>query len=421
MREKNKTENKKIMLITPMLHQGGFERICVMTARALSQRRDTEAVIVVFSMEDIAFDISGLSVIDLKLKARDGRLRKILNIIRRGIKLTALQKKLGTDISYSFGTTANIANSLSRGAKRKISACHSFEEIRDGIYMKLISRCTDRVLCCSKKMADLVQESYGFPNAKALWNPCDIQGILAQSRKEPDKDIGFFRENGKILVSMGREDDVKGFWHLLKIFRRVYEEEENVGLAVIGEGGFEEYRRLAKELGVEKRVFFTGLKKNPFPYLRESDIYLLTSLSEGLPNALVEALALSLPVVSANCLSGPAEILHGDFREAEAQEEVFLGDYGILVPPLLPEKDLSVRWEPEGEALCGEEADKSSCRGEKKRVVLEEAEDKFAGAVLRLLQDEALYKSYRDKAPARAGDFSTENYMEGLLSCMEKL
>lgn len=421
MREKNKTENKKIMLITPMLHQGGFERICVMTARALSRRRDTEAVIVVFSMEDIAFDISGLSVIDLNLKAKDGRLRKILNIIRRGIKLTALQKKLGTDISYSFGTTANIANSLSRGAKRKISACHSFEEIRGGIYMKLISRCTDRVLCCSKKMADLVQESYGFPNAKALWNPCDIQGILAQSRKEPDKDIGFFRENGKILVSMGREDDVKGFWHLLKIFRRVYEEEENVGLAVIGEGGFEEYRRLAKELGVEKRVFFTGLKKNPFPYLRESDIYLLTSLSEGLPNALVEALALSLPVVSANCLSGPAEILHGDFREAEAQKEVFLGDYGILVPPLSPEKDLSVRWKPEGEALCREEAEKSPCRGEKKRIVLEEAEEKFAGAVLRLLQDEVLYKSYRDKAPARAGDFSTENYMEGLLSCMEKL
>ena len=57
----------------------------------------------------------------------------------------------------------------------------------------------------------------------------------------------------------------------------------------------------------------------------------------------------------------------------------------------------------------------------KDRIVLEEAEEKFAGAVLRLLQDEVLYKSYRDKAPARAGDFSTENYMEGLLSCMEKM
>ena len=56
-----------------MLHQGGFERICVMTARALSQRWDTEAVIVVFSMEDIAFDISGLQVVDLNLKDQTGR------------------------------------------------------------------------------------------------------------------------------------------------------------------------------------------------------------------------------------------------------------------------------------------------------------------------------------------------------------
>ena len=65
---------KKVMLITPMLHQGGFERICVMTARLLQKK--CEVVIVVFSMEDIAFDISGLSVIDLKLAARAGKLGK---------------------------------------------------------------------------------------------------------------------------------------------------------------------------------------------------------------------------------------------------------------------------------------------------------------------------------------------------------
>lgn len=392
------------MLITPMLHQGGFERICVMTARAFEERGDCQAVIVVFSMEDIAFDISGLSVIDLNLKSRKGRVRKVFNIIRRSIRLSVLQKKLGTDISYSFGTTANIANSLSIGARKKISACHSFEEIWGKLYMRLISRCTDRVLCCSKKMADLVQSSYGFSNVEALWNPCDIKGILAQSREDADEDIAFFREKGKILVSMGREDDVKGFWHLLKIFRRVAEEEESACLAIIGEGSFEEYKRLAKELGVEERVLFTGLKKNPFPYLRESDIYLLTSLSEGLPNALVEALALSLPIVSVNCLSGPAEILHGDFKEAEAQKDIFMGDYGILTPALTPEKNLSVCWEEAG-----------------RKIRLEEAEETFADAVLMLLRDEALYKSYQEKAFARAGDFSTENYMESLLSCMEKL
>ena len=198
---------------------------------------------------------------------------------------------------------------------------------------------------------------------------------------------------------MGREDEVKGFWHLIKIFRRVFEEEKDIRLAIIGEGDFTEYKRLAEELGLKEKVLFTGLKKNPFPYLKESDIYLLTSLSEGLPNALVEALALSLPIVSANCLSGPAEILHGDFKEAERQTGVFQGDYGILAPALSPEANFEVCWE--------EGADKTKIR-------LEESEEAFAEAVLSLLRDEDLYRHYQQRAVLRAGDFSAEQYMEGL-------
>ena len=76
---------KKILLITPMLHQGGFERICVMTARLLKE--NWEVVIAVFSMEDIAFDIEGLQIADLNLKARRGRPGKIINLLRRGRKL----------------------------------------------------------------------------------------------------------------------------------------------------------------------------------------------------------------------------------------------------------------------------------------------------------------------------------------------
>ena len=90
-------QKKKLMLISPMLHQGGFERICVLTARLLA--RSYQVMIVVFSMEDIAFDISGLQVVDLNLKARPGRLGKLLNLLKRGVKLTILQKKSGTDIS----------------------------------------------------------------------------------------------------------------------------------------------------------------------------------------------------------------------------------------------------------------------------------------------------------------------------------
>lgn len=397
-------DEKKIMLISPMLHQGGFERVCVLTARMLAGTH--KVVIVVFSLEDVAFDISGLEVMDLGLGVRRGRIGKLINVFRRSLRLGRLQKRLGIDVSYSFGMTANIANALSFGARKKIASCHSFEEIKNGLYMKLIGRFTDRVLCCSEKMADLVRSEYGFCNVRALWNPCDMSGLLEQSAERADEDILFFRTGARVLVSMGREDDVKGFWHLIRIFRRINEEEADTRLAIIGDGEFKEYKDLAGKLGLEENVLFTGLKKNPFPYLKESDIYVLTSLSEGLPNALVEALSLSLPVVSTNCMSGPAEILHRDFRTAQDQKEVFKADYGILCPVLSGQKDFSVSWEEESAG---------------RRIRLEETEQKFAGAVLELLRDRELYEMYRSRAAARAGDFSTAGYMEGLVSCMREI
>lgn len=394
---------KRIMLITPMLHQGGFERICVMTARLL--QKDYEVFIAVFSMEDIAYDISGLKVINLNLGSRKGKLGKLVNVFLRCLKLSQLQRKLKIDVSYSFGMTANIANALSFGAKHKITACHSFEEIKESVYIKLIGRHSDKVLCCSKKMTDLARTSYGFENMQTLWNPCDIEGILEQSCRTEGEDLTFFQTDDKVLVSMGREDDVKGFWHLLKVFRKIHEVDEHTRLAIIGEGTFEEYKKMAEKLGVGEQVLFAGLKKNPFPYLQAADCYILTSLSEGLPNALVEALALSLPIVSVNCLSGPAEILNEDWRMAEEKNEIYKADFGILSPALSGKKDLTVRWKDE----------------RKKEIVLEEAQQQLAEAVLELLQNKKLYEKYRKAAPKRAADFSKEAYLKGLVSCINEI
>lgn len=395
---------KKILLITPMLHQGGFERICVMTARLLE--KEYEVYLAVFSMEDVAFDITGLEVIDLQLPSAPGKLAKLINVFRRSQKLSRLQKKLQIDVSYSFGTTANIANALTYGAKKKITACHSFEEIKGKLYMRLISRHSDAVFCCSRKMADLVEKTYHFSNIKAVWNPCDVEKIRQQSILTQGEDLSFWKNGKRVLVSMGREDDVKGFWHLLKVFRRVYEEMPDTALAIIGDGSFEEYRKLAKELGIEDQVLFSGLKKNPFPYLQASELYLLTSLSEGLPNALVEALALSLPIVSVNCLSGPAEILHKDWKMAEEKTEIFEADYGILTPVLSPQKKLGAEFEK----YDGRE-----------RIKLESAEQQLAEGILRILEHREIYERYCRSAKARAKEFSGEAYLHELVSCIEKL
>lgn len=389
---------KKIMLIVPMLHQGGFERICIMTARLLE--KEHEVTLVVFSLEDLAFDISGLEVIDLGLGARSGKLGKIINVFKRARAVTALQKKLKTDISYSFGMTANIANAYSRGAGKKITACHSFEEIKKKGYMKLISSHSDTVLCCSEKMAHMVKENFGFSNIVPLWNPCDIDGILEQSGNMQKEDAAFFETTDKVLVSMGREDDVKGFWHLLKVFKRVNESLPDTRLAIVGDGEFREYKELSEKLGLAERICFTGLKKNPFPLLAGSDVYLLTSISEGLPNALVEAMALGLPVVSVNCKSGPAEILHRDWREAEKKQTVFQADFGILTPELSPEKNMEVSME-DG------------------KICLEKEQEQLAQAILRLLGQENTYQNYKEAGPVRAKDFSEAQYLEKLLALME--
>lgn len=391
---------KNVMLITPMLHQGGFERICVMTARLLAA--DYDVTIVVFSMEDIAFDISNLKVINLDLKSRPGRLAKVINVLRRSRKLTKLQKNLNTDVSYSFGMTANIANVLTGGAKKKICACHSFEEIKNGRYMKLIGKKADLLFCCAKKMTDLAVKQYGFSNIETLWNPCDTEEVREQSRRGNKEELTFFEEEKPVFVSMGREDEVKGFWHLLKAFRRVSESLPDAKLAVIGEGSFEKYKALARDLQIEDRIWFTGLKKNPFPYLAKGKAYVLSSISEGLPNALVEALSLSLPVISVNCLSGPAEILHENWQEAEEKKEYFEADYGILTPAVSQTPDFQAKWQKEG-----------------KIIKLEKEEEILAEAMLRIATDEELCRHYRERGICRAEDFSKEKYKKKLIADME--
>jgi len=391
---------KNVMLITPMLHQGGFERICVMTARLLEA--DYDVTIVVFSMEDIAFDISNLKVINLDLKSRPGRLAKVINVLRRSRKLTKLQKNLNTDVSYSFGMTANIANALTGGAKKKICACHSFEEIKNGRYMKLIGKKADLLFCCAKKMTDLAVKQYGFSNIETLWNPCDTEEVREQSRKGNKEELIFFEEEKPVFVSMGREDEVKGFWHLLKAFRRVSESLPDAKLAVIGEGSFEKYKALARDLQIEERIWFTGLKKNPFPYLAKGKAYVLSSISEGLPNALVEALSLSLPVISVNCLSGPAEILHENWQEAEEKKEYFEADYGILTPAVSQTPDFQAKWQNEG-----------------KLIKLEKEEEILAEAMLRIATDEELCRHYKERGSCRAEDFSKEKYKKKLIADME--
>ncbi len=238
-------------------------------------------------------------------------------------------------------------------------------------------------------MEQEISRQFHPKSSAAVYNPCDIQEIreLSLCSTAPEFDA-FFAQPGKIVASMGREHDVKGFWHLIKAaaLARKKAPDLNLRLMIIGEGRYEAYRKLAGELGMQDAVLFTGVQSNPFALLRKADAYALTSQSEGFPNALIEAMAVGLPCVSVNCLTGPAEILHEAYETCKDGNQTYYADYGILAGVFSGEKDLRA------ESVSAEER-------------------RFADLLVALFTDEALYQRYQASAKSRAEAFGMERYL----------
>jgi glycosyltransferase involved in cell wall biosynthesis len=126
------------------------------------------------------------------------------------------------------------------------------------------------------------------------------------------------------VLAVGRLVPAKGFDILLRAFHRVLHAGLDLNLLILGEG--EERRSLeaqARTLGIEARVFLPGFQANPYPYFKRAETFVLSSRYEGLALVVVEALALGVPVVAADCPFGPREVLDH-------------GRYGVLVPPGSP-------------------------------------------------------------------------------------
>lgn len=359
---------KKILLIVPALHQGGFEKVCVATARLLQPYFDV--IIAIFDSRDIAYDIKGIPVADLHLPTRSGKIGKVINVIKRGLKLRVLKKRENIDITYSFGPTANLANIASGGKESKWLGIRSYMDMGNPKQIRLFCRCADRVICCSDTICREIQDKYRCSKAVTLNNPFNIQEIRALSEQEKAE---LPWNEGRILISMGREDVVKGFWHLIKSFSLVHEKLPDTKLMIIGQGEFQDYKDLACGLGMDDAVYFAGLKKNPYPYLKKGSLYVLTSYYEGFPNAMVEAMAVGLPVIATDCMTGPREIL----------EE----QYGLLIPNMSPDED----FDPQN---------------------ITAEEHKLAQEIVSLLEDKSKMEHYRQMSLKRAGEYTAEVYVE---------
>ena len=117
-------------------------------------------------------------------------------------------------------------------------------------------------------------------------------------------------KNSKLLISIGRLQKQKDHETLIKAFSIFHKKYSDFKLLILGNGKLEiKLKELAKNLKIYDKIIFKGWVKNTLPYIKNSKVFVLSSVYEGLGNVLIDAINHNIPCVSTNCHSGPSEIL----------------------------------------------------------------------------------------------------------------
>ena len=245
---------------------------------------------------------------------------KLLLIPYNSHKLYLYLKKKNIDIVISHMERSNSIAILCRLLFKKslnvFCVNHNYKYI-SSIFGKYFSKSlyphAKKIICVSKQSAEVLK-SYNLKNINTIYNPFPSDKILKLGMGENlDKLFKRELENKKnvIFLNIGRLHKQKGQIYLIKIFSQVVKQCPNAKLFIFGEGELKSsLEQLIFTLRLQNNVYLMGNTRNVFQYLSKSDYFLLTSLWEGLPTVLIEALHFkNLQIFSTDCKSGPREVL----------------------------------------------------------------------------------------------------------------
>jgi len=178
----------------------------------------------------------------------------------------------------------------------------------------------DGIVVVSNSVADdLAANTHLTRSAiRTIYNPV-VDETLHEMAAEALDHPWFQPDAPPVVLGVGRLIPQKDFATLLRAFA-ILNARRRTRLVILGEGRLRPaLESLARELGIEDHVDFPGFAENPYRYMSRAAVFALSSIYEGLPGVLIQALACGCPVVSTDCPGGSAEILHG-------------GQVGRLVP-----------------------------------------------------------------------------------------
>lgn len=309
---------KKILFVIPTLEGGGAERILVdIYNSAKNEPKLSVHILSIFNQGVFKNDINDFKNFHYIFPRKIMGFSKILNFFPLGFVYKYFGPKIKFDIiiSYLEGPSARIVSGIESNTK-KYAWIHTDQKTRKGSIegfrnYKEAYKCYsmfNNIICVS----ELVKTSFekNFPNIKTkiIYNPINADKIINNSMKHIDSTQSI-KNNVINFVSTGRLISVKGYDRLLRVHKNLLDAGFKHTISIIGEG--KERSKLLSEIKkfkVEKSFFLLGFYSNPYPYLKQYDVFVCSSRREGYSTSVTEALILGLPVISTYC-SGATELL----------------------------------------------------------------------------------------------------------------
>ncbi len=318
----------KIALFLPSLVGGGAERVMVNLANNMAAKGVTVDLVVAHAEGAYKNQVApNVNIIDFESQRSLASFPKLIGYLWREKPKALISALEHTNVlaiwakRLAFAPTKNIITEHISSSHIHYAAGYTPNKLRATLFaMRFSYPLAEKIVTVSQGVADDLVQTIGINKNKleVIYNPV-LNETMFEKANEPVDHPWFQDGQPPVLLGVGRFVPQKDFPNLLRAFA-ILRKKQMARLVILGEGELRgQLEALVKELGIQEDVQLPGFNNNPYAYMKKASVFVLSSVLEGLPTVLIEAMALGTPVVSTDCKSGPKEILGNS-------------GYGTLVP-----------------------------------------------------------------------------------------
>ena len=315
--------NKKIVFYIPSIEGGGVEKNLYLLIKFLSKKIDKIYVVTANKKKN---NSKKVEYICPNTEYWDKKNRTLKNIVCIYLFIINFWSSRGVILSFQTNVTSILISKILR-FKVLIRLNTSINKYINNFFKRIIFK-------FFYSLSDVIIVNSKFFQREL--SKINLKSYLILNLISPDKKRGelfFFRKfKGLKILNIGRLTDQKDQITIIKSLAILKKKKINFRCSIIGRGSY--YHILTSEikrLKLGKNIKLIGFRNNAEKYISQSDIFVLSSKYEGLPNVLIESQKYGVPIISSNCPTGPNEILmNGKFGELFP-----VGNFQILANKLL--------------------------------------------------------------------------------------